>query len=61
MPQELTPAERRSEIVAILARGFLRLICAATAPSEKSAVNREEDLEAVSDKSLYASANRSIE
>lgn len=49
-PADLSPAQRRAEIVTLLARGCLRL----RASRENSAVNREEVLEAVGDKSVYA-------
>jgi hypothetical protein len=47
-PAEMTPAQRRAEIVSILARGYLRF------RANHSAVNREEVLDAVEDKSVYA-------
>ena len=56
-PNEMTPEQRRAEITAILARGYLRLC----APLKDSAVNREECLEAVGDKSVYALMKRSIQ
>ena len=46
----LTPEQRRSEVITLLARGYLRLLAA----SKDSAVNREEVLEAGGDKSVYA-------
>ena len=49
-PADLTPDQRRAEITTLLARGYLRLRTA----RDKSAVNREEVLEAVGDKSVYA-------
>ena len=47
-PREMTPEQRRAEIVSILARGYLR------ARMNHSAVNREEVLDDVADKSVYA-------
>lgn len=52
---DLTPAERRTEIVALLARGYLRLCAGA----KDSAVNREESLEAPPAKSVYAPTKES--
>jgi hypothetical protein len=49
-PADLPPDQRRAEIVTLLARGYLRL----RAARDNSAVNREEVLEAVGDKSVYA-------
>ena len=49
-PADLPPDQRRAEIVTLLARGYLRL----RATRDNSAVNREEVLEAVADKSVYA-------
>jgi hypothetical protein len=47
-PGDMTPEQRRAEIVAILARGYLR------SRADNFAVNREESLDAVADKSVYA-------
>jgi hypothetical protein len=47
-PREMTPEQRRAEIAFILARGYLRL------RADNSAVNREEPLDTVADKSVYA-------
>ena len=55
LPNEMTPDQRRSEIVGILARGYLRL----RAAPKDSAVNREVTLEAGGDKSVYAPTKRS--
>ena len=52
-PSDMTPEQRRVEIVSILARGYLR------SRVDKSAVNREEVLDAVVDKSVYAPTKRS--
>ena len=49
-PSDLTPAQRRAEIAILLARGYLRL----RDSRDNSAINREEVLEAVGDKSVYA-------
>jgi hypothetical protein len=48
-PDGLSPEERRAEVVAILARGYLRLKSSDFAVDGKdlSAVNREESLESV--------------
>ena len=48
-PREMTPEQRRAEIVSILARGYLR------SRANHSAVNREEVLDDVANKSVYAS------
>jgi hypothetical protein len=49
-PSDMTPEQRRTEIVSILARGYLR------SRVDNSTVNREETLDAVVDKSVYAPA-----
>ncbi len=49
-PDEMTPEQRRAAVVAILARGCLRIL----SRPDKSAVNRETSLEAVADESVYA-------
>jgi hypothetical protein len=49
-PGDMTPEERRAEIVSILACGYLR------SRVDNSSVNREEPLDAVADKSVYAPA-----
>ena len=52
-PDDMTPEQRRAEIVSILVRGYLR------SRADNSAVNREEPLDAVVDKSVYAPTKRS--
>lgn len=51
-----SPSERRSEIVTILARGYLRLKSRQLAfpGSDLSAVNREDSLEVSVHQSVYA-------
>lgn len=49
-PSDMTPEQRRAEIGSLLARGYLR------SRVDNSAVNREEALDAVADKSVYAPA-----
>jgi hypothetical protein len=62
-PHEMTLDQRRDEIAAILARGYLRLKSrkGTQTVADLSAVNRAEDLEALPDKSVYAPMKRSIE
>ena len=48
-PDDMAPEQRRAEIISILARGYLRFRL------NNSAVNREETLDDVADKSVYAS------
>jgi len=52
-PSDMTPEQRRAEIVSVLARGYVRFRV------DKSVVNREEPLDAVADKSVYAPTKRS--
>jgi len=44
-PAEITPAQRRDEIVAILATGLVRLIRAGQPPGEKLSESAETGLE----------------
>ncbi len=48
LPDEMTPEQRRAEIVSILARGYLCF------QANHSAVNREEVLDDGEDKRVYA-------
>jgi hypothetical protein len=56
-PADLTPEERRAEVVAILARGYLRFRSSnfAVGGKDLSAVNREQSLEPGANPRLHGS------
>ena len=62
-PADLTPAERRAEIVAILARAVLRYLARQSADSGEtlSADEVEEPLEPVSEASMCGSQQEKIQ
>ena len=58
-PSEMTPEQRREEVAALLARGYIRLRAQGNADGESGAeipVNRDKPLEVIEASSPYARA-----